>query len=189
MGYENLGFFLPEAAGQLNALGSQIEHHSGNTPYFKFRLMAGYVLPFEVLHNCHIEVKAGLSVKHCRKRLQGEYFRGIALLKNDTVYQAVVGEGSFWFGSKSSEEVRTFSAEWYIGLSKSLNTRFIKNINVGIEMTRALNFDKTYGNAGYANMDTYRLYDKYPSQPYSQDRYIAKDFSIGLKLSVGLWHK
>lgn len=189
MGYENISFFLPEAAEQLNTLGPQIEHYSGSASYFKFRLMAGYVIPFKVMHNCHIEVKAGLSVRLWQTIFEGSYYRGITLVKNDSIFQSVIGDGSFRFGSTPSAQSFTYSAEWYIGLCKSVNTRFCKNINVGIEMTRAINFDKTYGNTGYANMDTYRLYDKYPTNPYSQDRLIAKDFSIGLKLSVGLWHK
>jgi len=190
MGYKNLDFFLPGAAEQLNTLGPQIEYYRGSIPYFKVRFMAGHVLPFRVLNGCNIEIKGGISSRIYikRKAAKAEYYRGIVLIKNDTTYDSVIGEGNFNFGATTSSQSYAIAFEWYIGLCRNLNTQFLKNINIGIEMTRALTINGR-STIGEGELRSYTLYDQDYSKPYSYDRYRAKDFSIGLRLSAGLWHK
>jgi hypothetical protein len=186
MGYQSLSFFDPSIADALDKLGPQIEYYSGTSSYLKLRLMAGYVIPSKILNGCNIEVKAGISIRTYLTEYTGEYYRGLQFIKNDTIFISEVGNGYAHFGDNNLFQSWGKTAEGYIGLRKELNTQYLKNISIGLEFTRNI-FFKGQSDARDVYVNSYYIYGG--SRPISSDRYSAKDFSIGLRLSAGLWHK
>jgi hypothetical protein len=186
MGYDSLGFFDRGVAQILDKLGPQIEHYSVNSSYLKFRFMVGYAIPYKVLRGCHLEVKAGFSIGRSLTGFYGEYYRGVQFERNDTIYKAEIAYGNFGFGGSGKSMSWSKTAECSIALKKELNTKYLKDISIGLEFTRAIFFAKqSTQDDGY--FDARTLYVGNPI--ISTDKYISKDFSIGLRLCAGLWCK
>jgi hypothetical protein len=184
MGYENLSFFDPSIATKLNTLGSFIEVHSATTSYINMSIVAGYVIPYKVLNGCNIEFKAGLSARFYLRGYNKPSYIGIQVLKNDTIFLSDVSNQNINLGDNfNGEPSWQKGMEFYLGLCKNMHYRFLKNISIGFELTRAI----SSGASGWAEVQSYSLYSG--SKPISTDYYQSKDFSIGLKFSAGLWCK
>lgn len=185
MGYEDLSFFDKGVAEELKKLETQ-KTYRGTSSYVKIRLMAGYIIPLKIAHGCNLEVKAGVSIRTYMTDLTADYYRGIQFERNDTIYISSIGSGYAHFGSRDRFQSWWKTAEGYIGFRKELDTKYLKHISVGLEFTKAIFFNGPSNNFD-AYMDSYSL--NTGASPISTDEYISRDFSIGLRLSVGLWHK
>jgi hypothetical protein len=173
MGYQSLSFFEPSIADELDKLGPQIEQYSGNSYYWKLRLMAGYVIPRKILHGCNIEIKAGFSVRTYENNVTGEYYRGIQLQRNDTIFLSEIGNGYASFGGSDPFQSWWKTAEGYIGIRKELNTKYLKNVSIGLEFTRAIFFNNQSDQYD-VYVTSYTLYGG--SYPVSNDKYIQRIF-------------
>jgi hypothetical protein len=188
MGYQSLSFFDPSVADQLTALGPVIKDYKASSAYINFRFMVGYEAPFTILNGCKIDIKAGVSTRFYVKGYSISPTLQIQLLKNDTLFVSDASEQNIRLGSTSTSPLSwNQDAEFYIGLCKNINGKFIKNFNVGIEVTRGLMINGESG-SGSAYVESINLY-KQTTDFVSVDKYEAKDFSIGLRLAIGLWHK
>lgn len=173
-------------------------------PYISPRLLVGYKLH---LHNgWAATAKGGVSITYFLK----EDFR---ILKNTTLnyytddyvserVAVPVKVTSIEFRQvKRSSPTRwghnmlnrlLFSGQLYIGAEKQLNTRYIKSITAGLELSGAMiqtfrNEYNTITTVSYRSWDAYNKMLPPMSDLNSQDSYTDKNVSIGLRMGVGLW--
>lgn len=85
-----------------------------------------------------------------------------------------------------------------ITISKEINWRCVSNVNIGVKVTYAAEgrnspdgsyYHSQTSGSGFATSDSYDYTSAYqfPYTPISHSEYRARDFSIGIKLGVGLW--
>lgn len=184
MGYQDISFFDPSNADELKGLGPIITNFKASTAYVNFRMMIGYVLPFEILNGCKLETKVGGSSRIYIRGFQGGDDIIMNFVKNDTLFLgAWVSRQSIRLGNDYPPYSYSQTFEGYIGLCKNLNHKWLKNVSFGLEFTRSITAGQQSGNAS-AYVFSYTMYKK---EPISSDRYDGKDLSI--RMAVGLWHK
>jgi|GEM_PF-1361073 len=151
--------------------------------YFAPRIMVGYRVELNPKNASALDVKLGLS---SRLYLSGLYkFEGItaSYISNDTLYSNVsVVDNVVSLGNTKGQGTGTLigapNIDAYVGIAKSRKTWFLKDLSIGLHITHAL--IKKSPSDEILN----RTWNR--GKVISVDRYISRDFSIGIKLAVGI---
>lgn len=183
--YKSLDFFDDMNQEQLRQIHDE-KNYSGNVGYVGMKFMAGYrwIIPGSFLKGWALEGKAGFSFHISTTQSNGNILWRIYYERNDTLYITQFGSDAASFGKKSTffgDMAWSHNADLYLGLNKPVHWGFVKNISFGISATYGIG--GKYKGIGYVGSVTYNLRQK----AISEDEYRSQDFSIGLRLAVGLW--
>jgi hypothetical protein len=155
--------------------------------YLSPRLLIGYQYP--ITHDWSLVGKVGLSVSLFLDGYNGpsqpyviDYTRDNGTAVNATFMSETISIGD----SKNHGGSRFFSFplhtyECYIGVEHSVKRRWIKKLAIGLEGTRAIRWNDPPGIIQISSLG-----NVYNSQD-NIDSYRDRNFSLGLRLSLGLW--
>jgi hypothetical protein len=181
--YKSLEFFDDMNQEQLKQIHNE-KNYSANVGYVGMKFMAGYrwTIPNTFLKGWALEGKAGFSFRISTTESYENILWRIYYKRNDTLYITQFGQDDASFGKKSTLGSMAWShnADLYLGLNKPVHWGFVKNISAGIAITHAVG---KYKGIGSVQSLTYNLRQKV----ISEDEYRSQDFSIGLRVVVGLW--
>jgi hypothetical protein len=182
--YKSLDFFDILNQEQLSQMRNG-NNYSANVGYVGMKFMLGYrwVLPSTFLKNWGLEAKAGFSFRVSTTQSGETIVWRIGYESNDTLYLTDFGDDVMSFGKKSTLGSMAWShnADLYLGLNKPVHWGFIKNISLGVFATYGIG--GKYKGIGSVKSSTFTL----RRELISQDEYRSQDFSIGLRLAMGLW--
>jgi hypothetical protein len=156
------------------------ESITASVNYLSFRIMAGRY--FEINNKWGVAAKAGMSV---RGFLNGDHRVTGGFIDyrwdNDitsTTSQVSIIKRQFGLGGTSNTLA---PVEVYIGLQRTFDSSVVKNISFGIEASR--NVFKGQNPEVVVHSTT----EIYGPPIGSKDEFTDRNFSLGIRLSVGLW--
>jgi len=184
--YKGLAFFDPSEAAYLNQFNLS-RNFKGTMGYIGMKFMAGYQwqIPRTILKHWQLEAKAGFALRLSISGGSDSQIWSVQYQKEDSTFIGWLADGAANFGNERGLASLSWShnAEVYLGLSKPINYSFIKNLSVGVCATYGIG--KKYRGIGDVLATSYN----YHGERISEDEYRTQDFSLGIRLALGLWYK
>lgn len=180
----DMSWFDPDAdhPEQLTGTNEARINYAFTSKYAALQLKAGYSfkLPTSWGKGWRVETTLGLTSRlYLNDPEEPSYTTWWRILyeKDGVDYTSTFGVESGSFTDKGSLSLPA-TAEGYIGISKSTNLGWISNFSLGIEVGKGF----THRSAHMLNS----VKDFYGNE-VARNEYTAKDFSLGIKVAVGLW--
>lgn len=204
--YHDLSNFDPDARIALQGK-SYNRNILASVSYWGPRLLVGY--KYKLPHTWSLNARFGFHFRgYLSEATESNQYKEITYKLDD---QPIIARESFLqadykFGGeikKTNISRRLFKYyqsnyvlgyDMYVAAERSLNYKYLKSICIGIEMTRDVDLRKLRGKLQYedyggAPMRVYARNDvsKIKEQDFSQDFFIERNISLGIRLGVGLW--
>lgn len=186
--YQSFSFFDSINHEYLDTLRYK-SNYSGNVGYLGFNFMLGY--QWQMLgimdKRWKMEAKLGFSSRILITDSYTDKATALVYPRSDTMtYILPFTDATALFGNTPTSDSRTyyFNADLYLGLKKEFEKGILKNISLGIWATHS----GWYGRRGATGFVSVRT-QNFARQYISFDEYRSQDFSLGLRMAVGLWYK
>lgn len=159
---------------------------------YRFKLPGSFMNGWDVQADLSCDFVFYLNGLHGGDDIDAVYTRN-----GTTIITPLMGYG-YEFGTPHNTIFNHFYSQYFIAyglnlsLHKEINRGILSDISAGIKVTYSGNgnfHDKTRG-AGFVGADAYDINSFSPNISHgsiSHNEYRARDFSVGLKLGVGLW--